>query len=96
MKLHPFTIPNVLEATPTPAPPSKERNQKVIERIGLVLRTVRKTRKLSLAELETLSGVSASTVQRIETGASEPGVCTLLALEVAMELKPGWTMATAA
>jgi predicted transcriptional regulator len=96
MKLQPFTLPDLLPAATPPTPPSKERNQQIIDRIGLVLRTVRKTRKYSLAEVETLSGVSASTVHRIETGESEPGVCTLLALERAFDLKPGWTMATAA
>jgi hypothetical protein len=94
--LAPFTIPNLLEAATPPTPPTKQTNEIIMQRIGLVLRTVRKTRKFSIAEVETLSGVSASTISRIEAGTSDPGACTLLALERALDLKPGWVMATAA
>lgn len=96
MHLQSFTIPDMLPAAIPPTPPSEERKKQIIDRIGLVLRTVRKTRKYSLAEVETLSGVSASTVNRIENGQSEPGACTLVALETALDLKPGWILATAA
>jgi ribosome-binding protein aMBF1 (putative translation factor) len=91
-----FTIPDMLPAAIPPTPPSEARKKQIIERIGLVIRTVRKTRGYSLAEVETMSGVSASTVQRIETGTSEPGAATLVALETALDLRPGWVIATAA
>lgn len=94
MKLNAFSIPFLDSATPPP--PANGKNKQVMERIGLVLKTVRKSRGWSLAEVETLSGISHSTISRIESGTSEPGALTLVALECAYSLRPGWVLQTAA
>lgn len=97
MKLKPFVIDDMIAVpTPEPVPNPEARKQIFIERMGATLRTLRKSRGLSVAELQTTSGVAGSTISRIESGQSEPGAFTLVSLERALGVKAGWLIATAA
>lgn len=55
----------------------------------LTLKAARGKRKLSLSKLAAKSGVTKSTINRIERGVVTPLNTTVVALEHAMELEPG-------
>ena len=61
--------------------------------LGERLRYMRLRRSLSQAELERLSGVSAVTIARIESGArKEPHPRTIRKLAAALDVDPGWLL----
>jgi transcriptional regulator with XRE-family HTH domain len=55
----------------------------------LTLKQARKRRRLTFAKLAAKSGIHKATVARIERGENRPTYDTVVALEVALNLKPG-------
>lgn len=56
--------------------------------INSLLKDVRLQKKISLRQLESLSGISKSQISEIENGTSIPTIYTLCLLAVSLDVKP--------
>lgn len=64
------------------------RDEKILRRFGNNLKTIRKTRKLSLRKLADIADVDFSQIHRIEKGESNPTLTMIFALAEALDIKP--------
>jgi transcriptional regulator with XRE-family HTH domain len=69
--------PDYLIQEPLPDSPKKVEANLVSEHVGLQLRVMRKTRRLSIRALAEISGLSVNTLSLIENGKTSPSVNTL-------------------
>lgn len=66
---------------------SNVRDEKLIKKIGLHVRTLRNEKKLSQQELANLADIELSQVSRIELGKSDASISTLSAIAKALKIK---------
>ncbi|TIC80161.1 helix-turn-helix transcriptional regulator [Nocardioides sp. GY 10127] len=66
--------------TPTPAPGDEDGTQAALEQVGPRLRQLRLEREATLADLSAETGISVSTLSRLESGQRKPTLELLLPL----------------
>ncbi|WP_326717502.1 helix-turn-helix domain-containing protein [Vagococcus jeotgali] len=64
----------------------EKENKELVDDIGKSLRTIRKTRRLTMGQLAELSDVSAITISNIENGRSNPTIHVLWKLSKALDV----------
>lgn len=67
---------------------TKIRNQKAITELGKKIKSLRKEKGLSIYALANLADIERSQIMRIEDGTTNTTVSTLLAIALALEVKP--------
>lgn len=63
------------------------RDEKILKRFGSNLKSIRKTKKLSLRKLADIADVDFSQIHRIEKGESNPTLTMVYALAEALNIK---------
>lgn len=67
---------------------NRNRDKKIIRDFGKNLKTIRKSKKLSIRKLADIADVDFSQVHRIEKGESNPTLTTIMVLADALEVDP--------
>ncbi len=68
-------------------PPAKKQSENVVsEQVGLKIRAIRKSRRLSIRALAELSGLSVNTLSLVENGKTSPSVNTLQQIAQSLNL----------
>lgn len=63
---------------------SRTRDERILEKFGLRLKSIREEKGISLRKLEQLSEIDFSQIHRIEKGQTNPSLTTLHALSNAL------------
>jgi DNA-binding XRE family transcriptional regulator len=61
-----------------------------LARVGVAVRVLRITKRMTQRRLADLAGVTLSTVNRLEQGTTAGHIITITAIERGLGVKPGW------